>query len=197
MARPSHREKILSEGMRVIHERGFAGSSVRDIVQAAGVPQGSFTNHFASKEAFGLDVLNAYYGMDRELTEKTLLNDALPPLRRLRAWVDGMLNSLNQNEEWNGCMLGNFGAEHSSGMDSIQERVQEIFLEIQRNITYCLKAAVKAGELPPKTDCEELAGFIHGSLEGAVLRAKALRSRAPMKSFRRILFSKVLEGPAA
>jgi integrase len=30
---------------------------VRDVVQAAGVPQGSFTNHFTSKEAFGLEIL--------------------------------------------------------------------------------------------------------------------------------------------
>ena len=59
MPKPSHREKILTEGLRVVHERGFAGASVRDIVQAAGVPQGSFTNHFASKEAFGLEVLAA------------------------------------------------------------------------------------------------------------------------------------------
>jgi TetR/AcrR family transcriptional repressor of nem operon len=194
--RPSHREKILSEGMRVIHERGFAGSSIRDIIQAAGVPQGSFTNHFASKEAFGLAVLNAYYGQCRELTEKTLLNDALPPLRRLRAWVDAMLNTFNQNEEWNGCMLGNFGAEHSSGTNLIQERVREIFHEIQQNISYCLKAAVKAGELPRKTDCDELAGFIHASMEGAVLSAKAIRSLAPMKSFKHILFSSLLKQSA-
>ena len=57
MPKPSNREKILTEGMRVVHEHGFAGASVRDIVQAAGVPQGSFTNHFASKEAFGLEVI--------------------------------------------------------------------------------------------------------------------------------------------
>jgi TetR/AcrR family transcriptional repressor of nem operon len=52
VAKPSNREKILTEGLRVVHERGFAGASVRDIVEAAKVPQGSFTNHFASKEAF-------------------------------------------------------------------------------------------------------------------------------------------------
>ena len=88
--------------MRVVHERGFAGSSVRDIVQAAGVPQGSFTNHFQSKEAFALEVLNVYHEQGRELTKSTLLNDSEPPIRRLKAWVDGMLKSFNQNGQWNG-----------------------------------------------------------------------------------------------
>ena len=45
------RHRGVDVGLQVVHERGFAGASVRDIVQAAGVPQGSFTNHFGSKEA--------------------------------------------------------------------------------------------------------------------------------------------------
>ena len=56
MAKPSNREKILTEGLRVVHAHGYAGASVRDIVQAAGVPQESFTNHFRLKEAFCLEV---------------------------------------------------------------------------------------------------------------------------------------------
>src|SRR5271163_4356717 len=96
MSKPSNRDKIITEGMRVVHERGFAGSSVRDIVQAAGVPQGSFTNHFQSKGAFALEVLNAYYERGRERTKSTLLNDSEPPIRRLKEWVDAMLKSYNQ-----------------------------------------------------------------------------------------------------
>jgi AcrR family transcriptional regulator len=80
--RPSNKEKLVSDGLRVVHQRGFGGASVRDIVKAAGVPQGSFTNHFVSKEAFGLEILQRYY--KREHQGATLRNDSLPPLRRLR-----------------------------------------------------------------------------------------------------------------
>jgi TetR/AcrR family transcriptional repressor of nem operon len=175
-----------------MQEHGYAGSSVRDIIRAAGVPQGSFTNHFPSKEAFGLEVLNAYYSQCSDLIERTLLNDALPPLARIRKWVDGMLGTMNNDDEWNGCMLGNFGAEHSGGTDQLQKRVREIFLDLQSKIAYSLKAAVKAGELPKRLDVNGLAGFIHSSLEGAVLSAKAVRSRKPMEAFRKILFESVL-----
>jgi TetR/AcrR family transcriptional repressor of nem operon len=191
VARPSYREKIITEGMRVVHERGFAGSSVRDIVKAAGVPQGSFTNHFQSKETFALEVLNAYYERGREFTKSTLLNDSESPVRRLKAWIDGMLKSYNQNGQWNGCMLGNLGAEHSEGTDLIQERVCELFVEIEQNLTYCLKAAVKAGEFPASINCKDWAIFIHTSLEGAVLGAKATRSHNPTKIFKNILFAQL------
>jgi TetR/AcrR family transcriptional repressor of nem operon len=61
VGKPSNRKKILIEGLRVAHERGFAGTSVRDIVEAAKVPQRSFTNHFASKESFCLEILDLYF----------------------------------------------------------------------------------------------------------------------------------------
>src|SRR5271168_4994077 len=100
MAKHSHRDKILESGLRVVHERGFSSASVRDIVRAAGVPQGSFTNHFASKEAFGLEVLNLYFAGSQGLVRETLRNDSQPPLKRLRDWLDATDKALNQNNHW-------------------------------------------------------------------------------------------------
>ena len=83
MARPSNRDKILSAGLRVINEQGYAAASVRDIVKAAGATLGSFTNHFASKEAFALEIIELYFLGGREAMQQTLLNEAMPPLDRL------------------------------------------------------------------------------------------------------------------
>src|SRR5471030_1453122 len=96
MGKISNSDKILTEGLKVVHERGFANASVRDIVQAAGVPQGSFTNHFVSKEAFGLEILDLYFAAGYELIRETLLNDTLPPLQRMGAYIDANKNRLNQ-----------------------------------------------------------------------------------------------------
>src|SRR5580704_5207117 len=107
--KPSNREKLLSEGLRVVHERGY-GASVRDIVQAAGVPQGSFTNHFVSKEAFGLEVIDLYFARSLATMAETLRNDSLPPLQRLRAYIDTGKNRLNRVNMRSGCLFGNFTA---------------------------------------------------------------------------------------
>jgi TetR/AcrR family transcriptional regulator, transcriptional repressor for nem operon len=192
MSRPSHRQKILATGLQVVHQRGFAGASVRDIVQAAGVPQGSFTNHFASKEAFGLEIIDLYLANGRRVMAETLLNDSLPPLQRLGSYIETGKNRLNKDNMRNGCLFGNFTAEASDHSEVIRLRLVEVFAEIQAALTYCLKAAVKAGELPPKFKCEEVAGFIVSSLQGANLLAKAERSPAPVERFKRILFGVVL-----
>src|ERR1700704_2361224 len=127
MRKPSNREKILAEGLRVVHERGFAGASVRDIVQAAGVPQGSFTNHFASKEAFGLEIIELYYARSCEVIRETLRNDSLPPLERLGQYIDAAKARLSKNNMRNGCLFGNFTAEASDHSEVIRHRLVEIF----------------------------------------------------------------------
>src|SRR4029077_18790606 len=97
MPRPSNKEKLLADGLRLVHERGFGASSVRDITQAAGVPQGAFTNHFASQEAFGLEILERYRAMTSAAVRATLRNDRLPPLKRLRAGIGGDPSCLRQS----------------------------------------------------------------------------------------------------
>ncbi len=198
MSRPSHKEKLLSDGLRLVHQRGFGASSVRDIVQAAGVPQGSFTNHFASKEAFGLEILERYREMTSANVRATLRNDGLPPLRRLRAWMKGQLEYLRKDDMRRGCLYGNLSAEASEESEAIRTRVASVFAENQASVAYCLEGAIDAGELAPRTDVQELAGFIVSSLQGAILVAKAQRSPIPVERFERVLFQHLLpEGDAA
>jgi len=192
MPKLSNRERILTEGLRVVHERGFAGASVRDIVQAAGVPQGSFTNHFVSKEAFGLEVIDLYLTNGRAVMRDTLLNDLLPPLQRLADYIDAGKDRLNRDSMRNGCLFGNFTAEANDHSETIRNRLLEVFAEVRQSIAYCLRAAVEAGELPPGFDCDETAAFLVSALQGANLLAKAERSPAPVERLKRILFTTIL-----
>jgi TetR/AcrR family transcriptional repressor of nem operon len=189
MARPSNRDRILTEGLKVVHARGFNGASVRDIVQAAGVPQGSFTNHFASKEAFGLEIIDLYLAHSAALIAETLRNDALPPLARLRAFLaaNGDPDAMR-----NGCLLGNFAAEVCEQSDALRERVAEVLGELVQAVAYCLKAAVATGELPAGLDVESVAGFVVAGLQGARLMAKVERDAAPLARFEQVLFGSVL-----
>jgi TetR/AcrR family transcriptional repressor of nem operon len=192
MSRPSNKDKLLTDGLRLVHQRGFGASSVRDIAQAAGVPQGSFTNHFASKEAFGVAILERYREMTSAAVRATLRNDRLPPLRRLRAWIDGQLEYLRKDDMRRGCLYGNLSAEASEASDAIRFRVASVFAENHASVAYCLEAAIEAGELALTTDVQELAGFIVSSLQGAILVAKSQRSPVPVERFARVLFQQLL-----
>jgi TetR/AcrR family transcriptional repressor of nem operon len=196
MEKISNREKILTAGLRVVHEHGFGAASVRDIVAAAGVPQGSFTNNFVSKEAFGLEILELYFADIREMVVSTLGDETLPPLRRLRNYIEENKKSVMCNDGRSGCMLGNFSAETTGRSETIRLRLMELFDELKAHVETCLKAAVKAGDLPRNSKCNEIASFIISSLQGAILLAKTYHDSAPIDGFEKILFSAVLQKAA-
>jgi TetR/AcrR family transcriptional regulator, transcriptional repressor for nem operon len=190
--RISNKDKILANGLKVVLERGYVGASVRDIVEAAGVPQGSFTNHFASKEAFSLEILDLYFANSRVVIGETLRNDALAPLKRLRGYIDASIAAISDHDCKNGCLVGNFAAEASDHSEIIRKRVLEIYTELREATAYCLKAAVKTGELPKSLKISEVADFIVTGLQGAWLVSKVERDLASAENFKKILFSTIL-----
>jgi TetR/AcrR family transcriptional repressor of nem operon len=192
MGKISNRDRILEDGLQVVLERGYVGASVRDIVEAAGVPQGSFTNHFASKEAFSLEILDRYFAHSRLVMADTLRNEALLPLKRIRAYIDASIAAIKNHGTKNGCLVGNFAAEASDHSEIIRKRVADIYAEVREAMSDCLKAAVKEGELPKSFKTGDVATFIVTGLQGAWLVSKVERDLAFAENFKKTLFSTVL-----
>jgi len=89
---------------------GYHGASVRDICSAAGAPHGSFTNHFGSKEEFGVEVLNQYFDYLKGLL-KQAHTETLTPLQRLRWYLDIIIGKLERDGWRVGCLIGDLSLE--------------------------------------------------------------------------------------
>ncbi len=139
MSKISNKDKILANGLQVVLERGYVGASVRDIVEAAGVPQGSFTNHFASKEAFSLEILDRYFANSRAVMAETLRNEALAPLKRLRAYIDASIGAIRNHGTKKVCMVANFAAEASDHSEIIRKLDSVIYSEERAAMTGLLE----------------------------------------------------------
>src|SRR3954468_20081043 len=113
MVKPSHKTALKAAGLRVMFRQGYHGSGVRDVVAEAGVPQGSFTNHFASKEAFALEVLDDYFDHTRRLVDEALGDSSRSPRERLRRYLDIVTDRLAADQFTRGCLIGDFSLETS------------------------------------------------------------------------------------
>ena len=52
---------LLAIGYQLIAQKGFTAVGIKQILDTAGVPKGSFYHYFASKEAFGEAIINHYF----------------------------------------------------------------------------------------------------------------------------------------
>jgi len=193
MSRPSLREQILQAGLPVLFRSGYHAASVRDICAAAGAPQGSFTNHFRSKEAFTVEVLNRYFDYLKGLVRETLSDPNLTPRQRLERYLEVITDKLERERWMTGCLIGDFSLQASSHSNVIRKRLDAIFKEWRALFASCIAAAQWAGEIDSEFDAEDLAEFLLTSWQGAILRMKVERTPAALERFKTIVFETVFK----
>jgi len=192
MPKPSHREKLLDAGRKVMFERGYRGAGVRDIVAEAGAPQGSFTNHFRSKEVFASEVLDRYFDYLREIVQTTLGDQSLSPRTRIRRYFDVITGKLKAERWALGCLIGNLSLEVSTESKRLRTHLSNIFAEWREPFAACLAEAQAAGEIADDFPARDLADFLLAGWHGAMLRMKVDRSSKPLEQFKAIAFATVL-----
>ena len=195
MSKPSHREAILKAGLKVMFRAGYEGASVRDICAAAGAPQGSFTNHFRSKEAFAEEVLDRYFAHLKGFVKEALEDESLTPRERLKRYLD-IISDVLAADKWNrGCLIGDFSIETTAQSKLLRERLEAIFQEWRVPFASCVAEAQAAGQIDSTFDAMDLAEFLLASWEGAILRMKVERGPAALDRFKDIMFQTVFSKP--
>jgi TetR/AcrR family transcriptional regulator, transcriptional repressor for nem operon len=188
--RPSAREEIVQAGLKCLVEKGFNAVGVQDITDAAGVPKGSFYNHFESKEALGVEIVERY-GANQ--TRREILTDqTLPPLQRLRRHFDRICALYVDSHFTRNCILGSFSAELANQSETIRESLRKLYGLWTKDIEATITEAQVKGAIVNKTKASDLAAFLLDSYEGALLRARVERSRKPFDRFMKFAFGQLL-----
>ena len=192
----NQREALLDAGVRVVHARGLAATGVRDIAIAARVPQGSFTNHFRSKEEFAREVLYLYFADLKRLVAEVLDDANRRPRERLRRYLDLITDRLVEAEFSRGCLIGDFSLEAAPQSEMLRTRLREIFAEWLTPFAACIAEGQAIGEIAETFAPNDLAEFLLSSWEGAILRMKVERNAEPLERFKHIVFATVFKEPS-
>jgi TetR/AcrR family transcriptional repressor of nem operon len=191
MPKPNVRERIVNAGLETFHRRGFNGSGVQDVTDAARVPKGSFYNHFASKEALAVAALDRYWEHAGRALQ-LLRDESVEPAERLRRYFEQLAELMARWNYTKGCLIGNFGTELADQSVVLRERTASLLADWSRAIEHCVAQAQHAGTVRRDPDPATLAAFMVNSWEGAVLRAKVDKDDAALRQFLTVVFGAIL-----
>lgn len=177
------RESLLRAGMQVLTETGFMNSGIDPILKSVGVPKGSFYHYFSSKEAFGIAVLERYSRYFENKLDKFLLDDAFTPLERLRNFAQDAENGIISHDFKRGCLVGNLEQESILLSDIFRQRLQETYLSWQNRVADCLAEGQKQKEVTNEQTTEDMSQIFWIGWEGAVHRARLVKSTQPLSAF--------------
>ena len=187
MGRPSLREKLLDAGLTVLHERGYAACGVREITQAAGVPLGSFTNHFQSKAEFAGEVLDRYMLVLVEIIDRSLRDESLQPLERLARYFQE-IGRIADTAQWRfGCMVANMSLELPVHCEAMRVRLAAALDLLTASFTEALRAGQAADQVRSDMVASELAAIVLAGWHGALLRAKVDNKGTAAETYARLI----------
>jgi TetR/AcrR family transcriptional repressor of nem operon len=176
--------------MQLFHTRGYNGSGVNDIVVTAGVPKGSFYNHFDSKEALGLETITRY---GRESDIEALGDTSIAPMVRLRRHFQLLADRFRASGFSRGCLLGNFGAEMADVNPNIRAALSLTLAAWTDAIAGVLREARDFGSLPADKDVDKFARFLLDAWEGCLIRGKVMKDQSAVDDFFDITFGCLLK----
>jgi len=170
---PDTREHILAVGESLIQSRGFTALGLAELLSQAGVPKGSFYHYFASKEAFGVALLERYFdNYDAALSQLLAPSAAATSRALLLDYFAGWVAKAGSDGAKTHCLVVKLAGEVCDLSEPMRIALAAGIGRIAQRIAQCMKNAMEDGSLAPLDNPEGLARMLYGAWIGCALLAK-------------------------
>lgn len=159
---------ILKATFQEMHQHGYQGMRIDQILIKTGLKKGALYHHFISKQALGYAVLEELIEKRiRELWIDPLLNFD-DPLEGIQMLFESLIEKWSDEFLFRGCPLNNLAQEMSPIDEGFRERINDFFHVWQNAIAEALRRGQQHGIVDRSINTEDSALFIIASIEGAL-----------------------------
>ena len=190
-------ERLLCAGLALFLQQGYNATGIQQITDQAGVPKGSFYNHFASKEAFGAAIVERYARNMQRSWERMMLSAPPQPMAAIRHVFSQMLSYHERSTCSAGCLIGNFAAEIALSSESCRQNLMAAQLAWRERLAGLVTAAQASGDIRRDVDATALSALTWAAWEGGLLRMKVERSVQPLRDSVNLIFDQLFRPWAA
>jgi TetR/AcrR family transcriptional repressor of nem operon len=172
------RERIMDIAYESIVQKGFAATSIEELVEAAGITKSGFFYHFKDKNDLARQLFDRFLKEDEQIIEtlearaRELSDD---PLQSFLIFLNIYAQMMDDMETLHpGCMVASVTYQDRM-FDADVKRMNVDYLERMRERFGRWLAEIAATN-PPRieTDLADLADYLTGMVEGAIILSKAL-----------------------
>lgn len=172
--------RLTEAGYLLFTKHGYNATGIQQIADQAGVPKGSFYNHFDSKEAFAAAIVSHYTKWVGQAWDTCMADAPAEPLAAIRH-VFARFIQHHENTECQGCLVGNFAAEVTESSTLCREMLSESARDWRQRLSTLVRQAQDAGAVRSDVSADQVSAFLWDAWEGALLRMKIEHSPEPLK----------------
>lgn len=172
---------LLAIGYQLIALKGFTAVGIKQILDTAGVPKGSFYHYFASKEAFGEAIIEHYFGNYKKRLESIEAEDISAQQKiynYFQNWYDTQQNGCDHEK----CLVVKLSAEVADMSEPMRKALHAGYQQTINWIAEQIKAGWADGSIPHPDNiaAESMAKRWYFAWLGASLIAKISQTNTPL-----------------
>jgi AcrR family transcriptional regulator len=171
------RDRLINSARYLFWERGYAGTSMADLLAHADVNSGSFYHFFESKEALLREVLEGYLHALRPMVVDPAFAKTDEPVERIFGILAGYRERILQTDCQYGCPLGRLALEIDPENRPAHKLIAENFQGWIGAVRECVDQFKH--RLPKGTDPDALATYVLAVMEGGVMISRSYGSVDP------------------
>jgi len=185
--------KLLETGLYLLEQKGYNATGIQEIVTLAGIPKGSFYNYFASKEAFGVEIIRFYTETTMEQWRNLLeVDDTGDSYLALSAVFVQLAARYEHADPKKGCLLGNLSGEISEASEECRAALRVAVCEFKKVLTQRILNGQQSGKVRTDLSAEQLGDLVWDAWQGSLLQMKIENSAEPVRNTIELLFEKML-----
>lgn len=185
------RTRILDSAERLVLERGFAATSVDEVIAEAASSKGAFFHHFSTKNDLGRALVERYAAADIAHLEAFMAAaeaETDDPAGQVVAFVRGFEDAADDIvADQPSCLYVSFIYDRQLGHDGTTDMIVDAIVAWRDLLRAKLQAAADRRPLRRDVDLEDLANHVFVTFEGAFILARSLRDPSQMRRQLRVL----------
>ena len=192
MVKQDTREMILAAGHALIIEKSYNGCGLKEILDTAGVPKGSFYHYFKSKEDFGLALIERATDENSEFMREILRDRKFSPLTRIKNFF-ARIQQFHEDEGIDcQCLIPKLALEQSKLSESMRGALKCSQDSMDAQFAQVITEAQAEKELADNIDAGKMASFLFNANNGASIQMQVENSTQAYDNFVEIIFKFLL-----
>ena len=185
--------RSIETGAKIMHHKGYHYTGIQEVLDAAGVPKGSFYFYFKNKEDFGLQVIDFFDGMYFGVLSPIIEEENISPLKKIEKIFDYYIDLFKELDFQCGCPIGNLSQEMGDLNPAFSSKLTESVEKMTKIYQDILDKAKLGNEIPKNIDTGEISEFMVTSWHGALIKMKINKNINPLKLHKKFILN-ILKG---
>jgi TetR/AcrR family transcriptional regulator, transcriptional repressor for nem operon len=165
------RQYIIEKAAALFNTKGYAATSLTDIMEVTGLAKGGVYGRFGSKDEIAVEAFDYAYGQLRDaLRFKIKQQDTATGklLAILQFYRNYSITPLLKG----GCPLQNTAIDADDQLPFLKEKAAAALKEMLGSLEYIIEKGVAQGEFSKKLDPAKEAGLFFATIEGGLMMSK-------------------------